>query len=48
VTHDQSVAEHANRIIVLKDGCLKEDRENAAPRSSEAGPPVQDGRETDA
>ena len=35
VTHDQQVAEHADRIIVLKDGTVAEDRRVAEPRDAE-------------
>ncbi len=36
VTHDQAVAEHADRVIVLKDGNVAEDRRVDQPRSAEA------------
>ena len=36
VTHDRAVAEHANRIIVLKDGMVAEDQPVAQPRNAEA------------
>ena len=36
VTHDRNVAEHANRVIVLKDGQVAEDRSVAQPRDAEA------------
>ena len=36
VTHDQAVAEHADRIIVLKDGRIAEDREVERPHDAEA------------
>jgi putative ABC transport system ATP-binding protein len=36
VTHDLAVAEHAHRIIVLKDGTVAEDQKVAAPRVAEA------------
>jgi len=36
VTHDQAVAEHADRIIVLKDGRVAEDRRVDHPRNVEA------------
>jgi putative ABC transport system ATP-binding protein len=35
VTHDEQVAEHADRIIVLKDGAVAEDRRVAEPRDAE-------------
>jgi putative ABC transport system ATP-binding protein len=35
VTHDRQVAEHADRIIVLKDGTVAEDRRVAEPRDAE-------------
>ena len=35
VTHDEEVAEHADRIIVLKDGQIEEDRRVARPRETE-------------
>jgi len=35
VTHDQQVAEHADRVIVLKDGAVAEDRRVAEPRDAE-------------
>ena len=36
VTHDRAVAEHANRVIVLKDGMVAEDQPVAQPRNAEA------------
>jgi putative ABC transport system ATP-binding protein len=36
VTHDRAIAEHANRIIVLKDGTVAEDQPVAHPRDAEA------------
>jgi len=36
VTHDMAVAEHANRVIVMKDGTIAEDRPVARPRDAEA------------
>lgn len=36
VTHDREVAEHARRIIVMRDGRIAEDRGNESPRSAEA------------
>ena len=35
VTHDEEVAEHADRIIVLKDGKIEQDRRVAQPRDAE-------------
>ena len=35
VTHDEEVAEHADRVIVLKDGSVAEDRRVAEPRDAE-------------
>ena len=35
VTHDEEVAEHADRIIVLTDGKIEEDRRVARPRDAE-------------
>jgi putative ABC transport system ATP-binding protein len=35
VTHDMSVAEHAQRIIVLKDGSIAEDKKVEDPRDPE-------------
>ena len=35
VTHDENVAEHADRILVLKDGTVAEDRRVAEPRDAE-------------
>ncbi len=35
VTHDQQVAEHADRVIVLRDGIVAEDRRVAEPRDAE-------------
>ena len=36
VTHDQAVAEHADRIVVLKDGRVAEDRKVGRPQDAEA------------
>ena len=36
VTHDESVAEHADRVIVLSDGQISEDRTVAEPRDAES------------
>jgi putative ABC transport system ATP-binding protein len=38
VTHDRSVAEHAQRLIVLTDGRITEDREVEKPRDADAEP----------
>jgi len=35
VTHDDEVAEHADRIIVLVDGTIAEDRAVSRPRDAE-------------
>lgn len=35
VTHDRTVAEHANRIITIKDGSIISDENNQNPRKSE-------------
>jgi len=35
VTHDEEVAEHADRVIVLKDGKIEQDRCVAQPRDAE-------------
>lgn len=35
VTHDRTVAEHANRIITIKDGSIVSDEKNSNPRRSE-------------
>jgi ABC-type lipoprotein export system ATPase subunit len=36
VTHDENVAEHADRIIMLRDGKVAEDRPVPSPRDAEA------------
>ena len=36
VTHDAVVAEHADRIVVLKDGRISEDKRIAEPRDADA------------
>ncbi len=36
VTHDREVAEHAGRIIVMRDGRIAEDRRNESPLSAES------------
>jgi macrolide transport system ATP-binding/permease protein len=35
VTHDQAVAEHADRILVVRDGRIAEDRRVEKPRDAE-------------
>jgi len=35
VTHDQTVAEHAGRVIVLEDGAITDDRSVSEPRQAE-------------
>jgi putative ABC transport system ATP-binding protein len=35
ITHEPYVAEHADRILIVKDGELVEDRRNTAPRKQE-------------
>jgi len=34
VTHDRAIAEHAKRIIVLRDGAVAEDMPVAQPRDA--------------
>ncbi|MDX9976188.1 MAG: macrolide ABC transporter ATP-binding protein, partial [FCB group bacterium] len=34
VTHDEATAEHADRIIQLKDGSISADRKVAEPRNA--------------
>jgi putative ABC transport system ATP-binding protein len=46
VTHDLAVAEHANRIIVLKDGTVAEDRPVTQPRDADAEVRVLAEKET--
>jgi putative ABC transport system ATP-binding protein len=36
VTHDRQIAEHAQRVIVLDDGRIAEDRRIEQPRDAEA------------
>ena len=36
VTHDQAVAEHADRVVVLKDGRIAEDRKVERPHDAQA------------
>jgi len=46
VTHNEAVAEHAERVVVLRDGRVAEDRAIAAPRDAEtecAALPNQEG-----
>ena len=35
VTHDHEVAEHADRIVLLRDGAIAEDRTLSQPRDAE-------------
>jgi len=46
VTHDRAVAEHANRVVLLKDGMVAEDRPVAQPRDADAEARVLAGKET--
>jgi len=46
VTHDRAVAEHANRVIVLKDGMVAEDQPVAQPRDADAEARVLAEKET--
>ena len=46
VTHAQEVAEHANRVIVLKDGQIAEDRPVAQPRNAEEAESLAAPKET--
>jgi putative ABC transport system ATP-binding protein len=46
VTHDLAVAEHANRIVVLKDGMVAEDRPVTQPRDADAETRVLAEKET--
>jgi putative ABC transport system ATP-binding protein len=46
VTHDRAVAEHANRIVVMKDGMLPEDEPVAQPRDADAEARVLTEKET--
>jgi len=48
VTHDRAVAEHANRIIVLKDGMIAEDQPVAQPRDAETELAAVVGKEAQA
>ena len=43
VTHDREVAEHAKRVIVMRDGRIAEDRKNESPLSAEAELAALDG-----
>ena len=46
VTHSEEVAEHADRLIVLKDGTVAEDRRVAEPRDAEQEKNQAAGEET--
>jgi putative ABC transport system ATP-binding protein len=46
VTHDEEVAEHADRVIVLKDGTVAEDYPVAQPRDAEEEEAQNDQEET--
>ncbi len=45
VTHNEEVAEHADRVIVLKDGKIEQDRRVAQPRDAEKEVDERIGRE---
>ena len=45
ITHDREVAEHAQRVLVLRDGLIVEDRAIVEPRDAEAeldAPPAKE------
>jgi putative ABC transport system ATP-binding protein len=46
VTHDRAIAEHANRLVVLKDGMVAEDRPVTQPRDADAEARVLPEKET--
>ena len=46
VTHSEEVAEHADRVIVIKDGTVAEDRRVAEPRDAEQEKNLAAGEET--
>ncbi len=48
ITHDEGVAEHADRIILLKDGTVAEDRRVVEPRDAEQEKSLANEEETDA
>ena len=48
VTHDEEVAEHADRVVVLRDGTIAEDRPVVQPRDAEKEKPHSDQEETTA
>jgi ABC-type lipoprotein export system ATPase subunit len=47
VTHDLAVAEHADRVLVLKDGRIAEDRKVERPHNAEAEIAALAGKEVD-
>ena len=46
ITHNKVVAEHANRIVVLSDGAVVEDRSVAQPRNAATETPTLTGKES--
>jgi len=45
VTHDEEVARHAKRILVMSDGCIVDDQPVANPHDAEAQALALDGQE---